>query len=215
MGEQIPLKAVKGNIDIIESMFSAHPVECAGTEWYEEVGAWIRVRAKEMGVTAEQYANVVSAMSPRTRWDQNIRASEAVIEIHLSGKTGEEAELAYRALGLPAFPANAVKSFKYLDTGDIRWGAKTRNFALNLMGDPDSVTLDAHILAIAMGQWWSGRVFAASSDKVYNMIADALRRAAKARGMSPHALQAGMWVTRRRMLNGEARGELGVTDGGV
>jgi hypothetical protein len=73
---------------------------------------------------------------------------------------------------------------------------KTRNFARNLLGNPDAVTVDAWTLRVVGEDERTLR-----RNGVYDAIAAAYRSEARRAGMAPSALQAITWIGAR---NGRA-----------
>jgi hypothetical protein len=133
-----------------------------------------------------------AALSPQLRWEKNIKAVKQVLcgNLHPAG----------------VYPFNVEKALHIL-YDDVEWerflsGPKVTNFAKNIWGDPQAVTVDT----------WAWRVWANADlkakprdlDKLYNQIADNYRIAAAKIGIEPRQLQAITWVTIRRIANGKA-----------
>jgi hypothetical protein len=81
-------------------------------------------------------------------------------------------------------------------------GPKTSNFARNLLGDTDAVTIDAWAARVALPELGRKDVDRVMGRKgVYDGIAEAYRTAADRRGVSPSTMQATTWIVAR---NGRA-----------
>jgi hypothetical protein len=86
--------------------------------------------------------------------------------------------------------ANVRKAYRILE-GDIHAvkGPKVIAFFLNIIGDENHVTVDIWATRAAVGRSIPGK------DRA--LIAEAYRRAAKKRNVSPRDFQATVWVTVR------------------
>lgn len=142
------------------------------------------------GVTREQGAGVIAAMSPMMSWGANITIARRLIARYVAGKPQP---LSGFGLG-----ANVAKAWAIL-RGEaplvVLRAPKTRSFYQNIMGDPDAVTIDRWAVRAAEGDpTHPGTV----SNAQYGRYADAYREAAVELDVHPRELQAAVWVYYRR-----------------
>jgi hypothetical protein len=154
-----------------------------GREWYGHALAVAVELSEEGGVTLEQAAVVIAHLSPRMKWARNVRLARSMV---LTG----EAPGAFRVQQNKARAALAGSDpwASFTPGGDT----KTRNFAMNIVGDPHAVTVDM----------WAAMVAGIEPDAlsragVYEDVAEAYRIAARAAGVEPSVMQATTWVVAR------------------
>ena len=156
----------------------------AGSRWYDEAGELCSDLASKAG-SREHAAAVIAHLSPRTSWTRNV---EGAIELLVTGS----------CTGSGCIGANVDRAQTALAclTGDEAIetlnGPKTRRFALNILGDRESVTVDV----------WAARVAGITEQDlgkvgVYDAVEHAYRLAARRRGVDPATMQATTWVVAR------------------
>lgn len=163
-----------------------------GAQWYAINGEAIEKMASGTGVSRETAAAVTAHLSPRIHWAKNLIAAHKVLHGRpVSGIMSRSLAGAQEALATYAIGDNPLWTLN---------GPKTRNFALNLLGDTEAVTIDV----------WAGRValgHRVDLDKimsragVYNALAHCYRLAAQSVGVTPSTMQATTWIVAR---NGRA-----------
>lgn len=170
----------------------------AGRAWYPD--AWdtcvnIADRASPLGVGPTRIAGVVAALSPRTRWKENVTmAREASIAAwERQGLPG--AAPAIRRATSQAFPTRREKVVEILvhlkHPGDMTLGPKCDAFWRAIANDEDAVMVDSWV---AKGV---GIDPARLTPRVIQTIQKAYRLAADAVNESPRDLQAILWVNIR------------------
>lgn len=156
----------------------------AGARWYDEAGQIASELAPyTKSGSVEHAAAVIAALSPRTSWARNV-AGATLLLVHgdvLPGLIGRNVTTAKAA---------TREGPKALN------GPKTRNFARNIAGDREAVTVDV----------WAARVAGITEQElsrkgVYDALERAYRLAARRRGVDPATMQATTWVIAR---NGRA-----------
>lgn len=178
----------------------------AGMKWYGDARGFIDHLAERYNVSPEVAAAVVSAISPRKRWNAN--------------KDGADTVLSYLEQGIDdpyeigsTFAKNiemAIRAVRKNNPNEVT-GAKRRSFINNLL-DPDNdfdVTVDGWVQTIVRvaypdEDWnegdvtsWSAHGYDREKDPVnagYVIIADAFRQVAKERGITPAQVQAIYWT---------------------
>lgn len=147
-----------------------------GGEWYRLARTYARGVARARGVTLATAAGVLAAISPRMRWDANLRLADDI----LAGK---------QVTGV--FGANLVKAHRIM-AGEkplsVLGGDKVRAFYRAIMGDESSVVIDVWMLRAA---GWDKRTL---TPREYARVAAALTEAAEAVGVSPADFQAIVWT---------------------
>jgi len=175
----------------------------SGADWYPAMARRMAEHANATGYTVAQCAGVYAANSTNTPWARNLRlASAALADRGMTGGT----------LSSVVAKVNAI-----LAGGDLAAilspdpdRCKLANFARNLAGDPDAVTVDRWALRIAYNFAdcaTGGETGCAANGRhacgyvplggEYRAIADAYRSAAMLRAVTPATMQAVTWVVAR------------------
>jgi hypothetical protein len=144
--------------------------------WYAFAGSFSRALAYAAGWSHEGAACVVSAFSPRVRWDTNLRKA-------LAFACGETPK------GLRAHVDAARRGIAEGFAG-LR-ALKTHNFARAIAGDREAVVIDVWMCRIA------GLAKDAPNVTEYRALADAVRSVAAKHGLDPAEAQALIWVVGR------------------
>lgn len=164
-----------------------------GISWYKEARAFCRATAKEYSVSIEVVTAVVSALSPRNKWKQNLKDTITVLEAVRKGLNPEDVKTC-------TFNKNKEKAFAIVREGKpslVKKSNKTSSFFDNIKYErSESVTIDVHAFSIYHGQVIPARSI---TDKVYSEISEAYRSVANDLGIKAYELQAITWVTWLRM----------------
>ena len=139
--------------------------------------------AQLSGRTVEHAAAEMSHLSPRERWENNVKAAE------LFARTGEKRQ------GIMSGPFDRAVRASVSDAPLASFGPKahkTRALAANLAGDLTEVTVDV----------WIARAMKVSETElkrvgVYARIAKAFRKVAARHNLEPAQLQAIVWIVER------------------
>lgn len=158
-----------------------------GAQWYLEQQGEIRLIGARTDTAPETVAAVVAHTSPRMQWVRNLEVAESVIRTGTA--VGVMSACRDRALA-------ALNSDDPLSTIN---GLKTKNFALNLLGSPDAVTVDVWACRVAFGIARGTEVFEKYLGRkgAYEAVADCYRIAAARVGVSPSTMQATTWIVLR------------------
>ena len=151
---------------------SMRDIELA-SRWYHEAYMVSLEVSDNMSIPLENAASIVSAFSPRQRWDINVRQA-------LAFSRGESVKGLTNNLNMAA---NAVElGFDALN------GQKTNAFARAIAGDDDAVVIDIWMCRAA-------NIGTDSPNKTqYAFISDAVRDAAALFGITPRTAQALIWI---------------------
>lgn len=154
---------------------SVRDIELA-SRWYHEAFMVAMEVADNMSIPLENAAAIVSAFSPRQRWDINVRQA-------LAFSRGEDVKGLTNNLTMAA---NAVElGFDALN------GQKTNAFARAIAGDDNAVVIDVWMCRAAS-------LPTESPNKTqYAFVSDAIRDAAALFGITPRTAQALIWIVVR------------------
>lgn len=165
----------------------------AGKAWYREARLFCRNAARQYGVTLDVTIAVLSALSPRNKWTNNLKDVHTVLAACKAG-------LGPECVKVGTFTRNKEKAFAIVRDNKpslARTSNKTAAFFDNIR-NPNSheVTVDIW----AFGIFFGFRAEPSSmTDKQYETIASAYRIAAKRLGLKPYELQAITWVVFRKL----------------
>jgi hypothetical protein len=158
----------------------------AGLAWYKEARAFCKAQAKEYGVSLEVVVAVISALSPRNKWEQNLAVRQ--------GKGPNDVKVC-------TFGKNKQKAFDIVlkhRPSLVKESNKTRSFFDNIrFENSQEVTIDIHAFNIYVGLKIPARSF---TDKQYSEMVEAYREAAKHAKIKAYELQAVCWVAWKRLL---------------
>ena len=155
-----------------------------GFHWYDDGRAFCRDLALEFEAPLEVVANVVAALSPRNRWEQNKADARAFVQAYRWYEEVPPSACTFRS--------NRDAAWRALDGAPIS-GRKVTSFAANLAGDNDAVTVDTWAVRAAT----NGALSLVPNDTVYHEVARAYRAVAAEVGLTPCQVQAIVWVTVR------------------
>jgi hypothetical protein len=143
------------------------------SKWYHEANAVAREVASNMTLDIERASCIVSAFSPRQRWDINVRQA-------LAFSVGMEVKGLTNNINM----ANASLVYGF----DALKGQKTNAFARAIAGDESAVVVDV----------WMCRAANIGTDSPnksqYQFISDAVCDAAAMFGLTPRTAQALIWI---------------------
>lgn len=147
--------------------------------------------------------NFANAKMVYEHWIEHGRNTDATVSWLQSATKPDGSKGAFTGVlkgkGVDSSHINNVR--RALEGKDLQ-GRKVQNFFLNLMGDPDAVTVDTWMLkAFALDGF---KTSGWQRDKLYDIIADAIRQEADKAGVTPREFQAAVWAGVRDMIqNGE------------
>ena len=144
--------------------------------WYRDAEEVAEEVARNLDVSLEVGASIVSAFSPRERWSSNVAKAIAFSLGHEVRGLGQNLRMAQASLALGF---DALK------------GAKTNAFARAIAGDTNAVVIDV----------WMMRAAKMESDSPtqaqYIRLSRALTNVAKEFGITPRTAQALSWIIGR------------------
>lgn len=146
-------------------------------DWYDQAQLTCSGMAESFGLSLEQVAGIVSALSPRVRWHKNVEYARRFIR-------GER---------VPVFSTSRRNAQRILDGEhplDVMRGPKTRAFYSNLIGDLRHVTCDV----------WACRAVGEErkpAGRVYEEVSELYILASEMVGCAPAQMQAAVWAAVR------------------
>ena len=159
----------------------------AGVAWYAEANRVARTLSERYGVTVEQAAGVIAAVSPLNSWGANVNLATRIIAAGgmLNG---------YLGVGLRK--ANAI--LMGLDPVDVLRSQKVAAFYQGIIsnGQTDAVCVDRHSYSVAVGER-TVNVPSITPARYVALQSAYVRAAATVPGVSPAELQAITWLAWR------------------
>jgi hypothetical protein len=152
------------------------------TQWYADAEAVAHeivdiYKSRNMDVSLEQAASIVSAFSPRQRWSTNVR--QALRFAH-----GDDT--------MRCLPNNLKMAQRALEIGfDALNGKKTNSFARNIAGDENAITIDIWMMRSA------GLTKDSPNKTDYSQLSEAIEKIAQETAMTPRTIQALVWIVYR------------------
>lgn len=197
-------------------------------KWYETEGDRTRRKARELGISEEDFIAVTAHLSPKMLWERtnpqgeteyiNLAAAERAVQLHRLFPDMDPHNIVKMPAGfegVTGLPKNYSKAIMHLRGNPSHYGPKTGNFAANLTdpeGTRDMVTIDT-LMASAL----AGRPLGKNESYELNQITRVkktdrtpggygwaqrrIHEAAKVVGITPQELQAVVWSEWRRTLS--------------
>jgi effector-binding domain-containing protein len=155
------------------------------SNWYFEVNDYCKTVAETYDVPLIKVAGIMSALSPNTTFNQNIRSLEAFL------RTGGDCKVS-------TFNGQKRKALKILASSDnitveeiktILGGLKTQSFFDNIFRPEisEDVTIDLWMIR------WAG-IEGSLTPKRYKNVSNKIKDLAKSLNLLPHQVQAKIWV---------------------
>jgi hypothetical protein len=164
-----------------------------GLAWYRDARIFCRRMAKTYDISLDVAIGVLSALSPRNKWENNLRDAENVMKACKAG-------LGPSDVTVTTFTFNKEKAFRIIrENAPIlsKTSNKTASFFDNIRNpQSNELTVDIHAFSIFMGFRAENGTL---TDTHYEAIADAYRRVAKREGYRPYEVQAITWVAWKRL----------------
>jgi hypothetical protein len=161
-----------------------------GKNWYNDAQQFSKELSEKYGIELTKVANVVSALSPNSKWLQNKIGAEKMINNFVLGNSVE-------SFKVQTFNTNKYKAWNVLTNGILidSKSKKTFAFASNILGQDDNVTIDLWHLRACFGCTIEGL-----SEKNYILIQDVTVKLARQFGLKGYEFQAILWLTVQRLF---------------
>lgn len=167
----------------------------AGVEWYTEAYGIACDYADRFGITPEQAAGVIAALSPQQGWAHNVKSAEKFL-----------------ATGARVHTESNMSKCRRILAGEDVWTVlnadKTQNFWLSIVSQgAEGVCIDRHAIDIALGVRHTEKSRPALGKRLYRAAADAYRVAAdmlnaEGANVTPAEVQSVTWAEHVRRWSG-------------
>jgi len=189
------LKKISRNLDYFFNLATPEEIK-QGRNWYRLANQFCIDTAKEYKTTPLQVASVVSALSPRNRWEQNLIDAKKVFEAIKNGKSPEDIKVC-------TFHKNKFKAFE-LAKGNIfitEDSPKTFNFVRNIAHlDQSALTIDIWHIRASLKQFKN--IGSAQIGKLaYKQIKALTIKKAQKLGLTGFEYQAILWLSVQNNIN--------------
>jgi len=175
----------------------------SGVAWYQGAHEHARKLADRYETTLETAMAVVSALSPRNKWSNNLKDADTVLAAVYSGARHPF------DLKVHTTYTNRDKAFSIEKTGnlDLLTGAKVTAFFDNILNYKDStdVTVDVHAYRVSQGDFDVKAKTLTDTEIVE--IKNAYTEASQRIGLSPLEIQAVTWIVARRYRKAKVTGQ--------
>ena len=189
------LKKVSKNLDYFFNLATNKDI-ASGKEWYKVANQFCTDNATKYNTTPLIVASIVSALSPRNKWEQNLKDAIKVLEAVRDGKQPEEIKVC-------TFHLNKYKAFNIAKglrviTQDSR---KTYNFVRNIAHlDPQALTVDIWHLRACLKEFKN--IGNANIGKTaYEQIKSLTINKANKLGLEGYELQSIIWLSIQTNIN--------------
>lgn len=189
------LKKISKNLDYFFNLATNQQIN-QGKMWYKLANKFCIDTAKEYKTTSLQVASVISALSPRNNWEQNLKDAKKVFQAIKEGKEPEQIKVC-------TFHSNKFKAFE-LAKGNVfitEKSQKTYNFVRNIAHlDPTALTIDIWHIRACLKQFKS--IESANIGKVaYKQIKALTIKKANKLGLQGFEYQAVIWLSVQNNIN--------------
>ena len=178
------LNKIKNNLRYFYSIADDDQIE-RGKAWYREANQWCEFMAVKYGYPTYVVAEVLSALSPRNKWQRNKADAEAVLSAVRNNEPMESVKVC-------TFNTNKEKAFDIarLKTRIVHGSPKTYSFVQNIAYlHSDFVTVDVwHMRAC-----FDKMIVPNLTDLRYGQIAKATKKVAAEFGLKGFEFQAIVW----------------------
>jgi len=189
------LKKVSKNLDYFFNLATNKEI-ASGKDWYKVANKFCIDNATKYKTSPLIVASIVSALSPRNKWKQNLKDTIKVLQAVRDGKQPEEIKVS-------TFHKNKYKAFNIaaglrVITEDSR---KTFNFVRNIAHlDPQALTVDIWHLRACLKQFKS--IGSASIGRLaYEQLKSLTIKKAQKLGLKGYELQAIIWLSIQNNIN--------------
>ena len=187
------IKQIKKNINYFYNNATKNEI-IQGKQWYINANNEANKIAKKYNLDVYKVSQVISALSPRNKWSQNIKDADKVCEAFTLGIHPENIKVC-------TFHGNKFKAFNILasNTTITNSSLKTYNFVNNIAYlSSEHLTIDIWHLRSCLNS--SIKISNANIGKVaYQQIRDITINIANKLNLTGYELQAIVWVTSQRL----------------
>jgi hypothetical protein len=186
------LAEVNSNLDNYFALATDRDID-NGIAWYKQAHYICKDLAERYNTKLETVASIISALSPRNRWPQNIKDTKTVLDAIHSGFGPEDVKVC-------TFHKNKNKAFLLgkEQTSITDKSLKTFSFVNNIAKlDKASITIDVWHLRACFGT----TIRSTPSRKAYDQIRLLTIEKAKQKGLNGYEYQAIIWNSVKNNFN--------------
>lgn len=189
------LRKISKNLDYFFNLATDEEIK-EGRQWYQLANDFCRITAMQYNTEPLIVASVVSALSPRNKWGQNLKDTIKVFKAIKDGKSPEDIKVC-------TFHKNKFKAFE-LAKGNIfitEDSPKTFNFVRNIAHlDPMALTIDIWHIRASLKQFKN--IGSAQIGKLaYQQIKALTIKKAQKLGLKGFEYQAIIWLSVQNNIN--------------
>lgn len=189
------LKKISSNLDLFFNMATKKDIK-DGLNWYHDANKQAQIIANKHNLNIYKVAQVISALSPRNRWEQNIKDADKVCQAFKLGLHPQDIKVC-------TFHTNKFKAFNILNNSVniTNNSLKTFNFVNNIAYlNNDFLTVDIwHLRACFFNDI---KINSAAIGKLaYNQIKELTIKKANKLGLKGYEYQAIIWLVVQRYFN--------------
>ena len=180
----IQLAEINSNLDNYFALATDSDID-NGIAWYKQAHYICRDLAKQYNVPTEVVASIVSALSPRNKWNQNIKDTITVLNAIHHNLSPDDIKVC-------TFHKNKYKAFLLgqRKAQITEQSLKTFNFVRNIADlDENCITIDVWHLRACFGKTMKN----APTPTIYNQIRRLTLAKAEAKGLKGFEYQAIIW----------------------
>lgn len=181
---EIQLAEINSNLDKYFALATDDDID-NGIAWYEQAHYICKDLSKQYNVPISVVASIVSALSPRNRWDQNIKDTITVLNAIHNNLSPDDIKVC-------TFHKNKRKAFLLAQrkVQITEKSLKTFNFVRNIADlDDNSVTIDVWHLRACFGR----TIKTVPTRLAYQQIKELTINKAKEKGLKGFEYQAIIW----------------------
>jgi hypothetical protein len=163
-------------------------------KWYKDANRFCKRVGKQYDISPYTVASVVSALSPRNRWEQNKVDAQHLIEAFTKGLTSEDIKVC-------TFNKNKTRAFDILENGfDIPINSiKTHSFAMNVgLLSKDHITLDSWMARACLSRTADECLAVTFTDVQYRRVEAIVAEMAHEQGLTGYQYQSVIWIAVRK-----------------
>ena len=186
------LAEVNSNLDNYFALATDKDID-NGIAWYKQAHYICKDLANRYNTKLETVASIISALSPRNRWPQNIKDTKTVLNAIHSGLSPDQVKVC-------TFHKNKEKAFLLAkeQTSITEKSLKTFSFVNNIAKlDKASITIDVWHLRACFGT----TIRSTPSRKAYDQIRLLTIEKAKQKGLNGYEYQAIIWNSVKNNFN--------------
>ena len=187
------IKQIKKNINYFYNNATKNEI-IQGKQWYIKANKEANNIAKKYNLDVYKVSQVISALSPRNKWSQNLKDADKLCEAFILGLQPTDIKVC-------TFHSNKFKAFNILSNNIniTNNSLKTFNFVNNIAYlSSEHLTIDIWHIRSCLNS--SIKIDSANIGKIaYNQIRDITINIANKLNLTGYQLQAIVWVTSQRL----------------